>query len=175
MRKMRKILEGIYPFAIPIAIVIFLWIGGNKYIDSVNMNSALEAIITTASIIIGFIGAILPVIVGMKNNSKLVKRVFELDKNKLFLKYIKHTLITGVLLIICSVILFYRDQFPEYIKGDYVLIVTTYLLVAFLLCTYRCLKIMLDLLFLDDEIVRNEEKYQEKSEEEIEFEERHTK
>lgn len=106
---MRKKFEILYPFAISILIIIpFLVIKNNIY-RSENINAALEAVITVASLIIGFLGAILPIIMSMKNDSKLVKYVFEKDKDKLFLKYIKHTLIVGIIVIVVAVTIFFRD------------------------------------------------------------------
>lgn len=83
----------------------------NSLYQSKNINDALDAVITVSSLIIGFLGAVLPVIMSMKNDSKLVKYVFERDKDKLFLKYIKQTLIVGVLVIIVSVTVYFRDQY----------------------------------------------------------------
>ena len=47
------------------------------------------------------------------SETKLVKYVFERDKDKLFLKYIKQTLIVGVLVIIVSVTVYFRDQYKD--------------------------------------------------------------
>ena len=80
-----------------------------EFFSSENLNDALTAIITVTSIIIGFIGAILPVILSMKNDSKVVQYVFQRDKRKLFLEYIKSTLAIGFLLIVCSIIPYFSD------------------------------------------------------------------
>lgn len=92
--------------------VLFKFVKNSLY-QSKNINDALDAVITVSSLIIGFLGAVLPVIMSMKNDSKLVKYVFERDKDKLFLKYIKQTLIVGVLVIIVSVTVYFRDQYKD--------------------------------------------------------------
>lgn len=47
----------------------------------------------------------------MKNESKFVKYIFEKDKNKLFMKYMKITLISGLWTITISVLLYFRECF----------------------------------------------------------------
>lgn len=86
----------------------------------------------------------------MKNDSKLVKYVFERDKDKLFLKYIKQTLIVGVLVIIVSVTVYFRDQYKGTWYKKWNIPILAYMLSCFLLCTYRCFSNMLNLIFMND-------------------------
>ena len=94
---MKKLIEMLYPYVLSVVIFVLFKFVKNSLYQSKNINDALDAVITVSSLIIGFLGAVLPVIMSMKNDSKLVKYVFERDKDKLFLKYIKQTLIVGVL------------------------------------------------------------------------------
>ena len=107
---MKKLIEMLYPYVLSVIIFVLFKFAKNSLYQSKNINDALDAVITVSSLIIGFLGAVLPVIMSMKNDSKLVKYVFERDKDKLFLKYIKQTLIVGVLVIIVSVTVYFRDQ-----------------------------------------------------------------
>lgn len=61
------------------------------------------------SIIIGFIGAIIPVILSMKNESKLVKYVFEKDKDNLFRKYMSITIGIGLIDVTVSLLVYTKD------------------------------------------------------------------
>lgn len=171
VNRMKKIIERTYPFLIPIPIIAVLMRAGVNFIGSVNLNGALEAIITVSSLIIGFLGAVLPVIMSMKNDSKIVQYVFERDKDKLFLKYIKETLLTGILVISVAVIVYFRDQYQNTIWYKNAIFPLTYILMAFLLCTYRCLDNMLNLIFASDKSLRAEDKFKEKSDREKNFEE----
>ena len=72
-----------------------------------NFNDALDGGATVVALIIGFLGAILPVILGMKNESKFVKYVFEKDKKRLFKKYIKATIITGLVSLCLTIIMYF--------------------------------------------------------------------
>lgn len=150
MSKVRKIAEKIYPYILALAVVVLLYKMKIDFISSKKMDEALNAIITTTSIIIGFIGAILPVIMSMKNDSKIVTFVFQKDADKLFLKYIKQTVATGIILILITIFIFFRDQYVKAWIYSYVFDILTFFLIAFLLCTYRSLKYILELIFMKD-------------------------
>ena len=152
---MAKKCEKWYPYGIALLLVIGTFFIKVDFLMSKNTNDALTAIITVASLIIGFIGAILPVIMSMKNDSKFVKYVFEQDKDKLFLSYIKQTMLIGIILIIVAITLYFRDQYMGMCYYKVSVKVCVYFLVCFLLCTYRCLNNMLNLIFSNDDHLRN--------------------
>lgn len=125
------------------------------FVEDTNMENALEGVNTTAALIIGFLGAMLPAILGMKNESEFVKYVFEKDSKKLFLKYTKSTIMSGLILVAVTVSLYFRISIPKKIVSVLFLI-WIFLLVLFLLCTYRSLSNMLNLVFSkDSELKRN--------------------
>nr|WP_314833036.1 hypothetical protein [uncultured Oribacterium sp.] len=169
INKIKKNIELFYPYILPIGITVPISLIHTNFLESENLNSALEAIITVSSLIIGFLGAILPVIMSMKNDSKIVKYVFEKDKEQLFLKYIKQTLLMGILVIMVALSIFIRDQYVGTIYYKYALYIIVYFLCAFLLCTYRSIDNMLDLIFSKDIDYFNDEKFHIVSEEEKEF------
>ena len=82
-------LERSYPYVgAGIITVILIYILKIDPVDSSNINDIIDGIVTLDSIIIGFIGAIIPVILSMKNESKLVRYVFDRDSDNLFRRYI---------------------------------------------------------------------------------------
>ena len=168
---MKKIVEIVYPYVVSL-VVLFLFIKFDKNLyQSTNINSALEAVITVSSLIIGFLGAILPIIMSMKNDSKLVKYVFERDKDRLFLKYIKQTLIVGILVIVFAVTIYFRYQYAGTWYEARCISILAYVLSCFLLCTYRCLSNMLNLIFTKDtDLQTAKESFSNKTLREIEFE-----
>ncbi len=170
---MKKIIEMVYPYVVSF-VVLFLFIKFDKNLyQSANINSALEAVITVSSLIIGFLGAILPIIMSMKNDSKLVKYVFERDKDRLFLKYIKQTLIVGILVIVLAVTVYFRDQYAGTWYEERCISILAYVLSSFLLCTYRCLSNMLNLIFTNDtDLQTSKEAFANKTAREIKFENR---
>ncbi len=130
-----------------------------------NFNDAIDGISTIGSLIVGFLGAILPVILGMKNESKFVKYVFENDINKLFLKYIKEDIVFGLLTLFISFVLYFRDEAVFTNIKAYIFYFWTSLIILFLLLTYRCLSKMLGLIFSSDNELILENLYSESEEE----------
>ena len=111
--KILYIWERIYPHVIAISFVIILKKTAIEPINSNKIDSLIDGIITLDSIIIGFMGAIIPVILSMKNESKLVKYVFDRDKDGLFKKYISETIAYGLADICISLSVYIRDIFSR--------------------------------------------------------------
>ena len=161
---MKKLIEMLYPYVLSVVIFVLFKFVKNSLYQSKNINDALDAVITVSSLIIGFLGAVLPVIMSMKY-------VFERDKDKLFLKYIKQTLIVGVLVIIVSVTVYFRDQYKDTWYEKWNIPILAYMLLCFLLCTYRCFSNMLNLIFMNDvEIFLDDDSFRKKTSRELEFE-----
>lgn len=165
---MPKICEKWYPYVVALLLVVGISRLKSDFLISENTNDALTAIITVDSLVIGFIGAILPVIMSMKNDSEFVKYVFKKDKDKLFLRYIKQTLFIGIILIVVAITLYFRDQYIGSYYYKLSIKLCTYFLVCFLLCTYRCLNNILNLVFSNDDPFKNDQ-YNIKSEKEEHF------
>lgn len=149
-----------------IASVILLKAFGVNYIGSNNLSAALDCVSTICSLIIGFLGAILPVILEMKNESKFVKYVFENDKNKLFLKYIKETIFAGLITLLISVAMYFSKDIILSIVYNNAFYVWCGAVILFIFLTYRCLDKMLELIFSSDSNIGID--LHEKSQEEIE-------
>lgn len=148
---MKYYIERVYPYVFSGVITLACIIYKINFVNSCNLTAALDACNTVVALIIGFLGAILPVILGMKNESKIVKYIFENDKNKLFLKYIKATIFVGLVTLLISISLYFSKDIVEYPNASYwAFYIWVYLLICFILLTYRSLKNMLDLVFLSD-------------------------
>lgn len=147
---MRYYFERGYPYLMGIVSIILLKIFRVNYIDSENITAALDCVSTICSLIIGFLGAILPVILGMKNESKFVKYVFENDKNRLFLKYIKETIFAGLITLLISVAMYFSKDIILSVVYNNVFCVWCGAVIIFIFLTYRCLDKMLELIFSSD-------------------------
>lgn len=168
MEKIKYYFERGYPYIISVIVFGLLYKYKINFISNNNFNDAIDGISTIASLIVGFLGAILPVILGMKNESKFVKYVFENDINKLFLKYIKEDIAFGLLTLFVSVVLYFKDEAVFINIKAFIFYLWIALIILFLLLTYRCLSKMLTLIFSsDNDLVPNklyEESEEEKSE-----------
>lgn len=142
--------EKFWPFALSTGIVIALVICKIDFVNSEALDPALTGIITIAALIVGFFGTILPVIIGIKNESKFARYVFERDKNKLFLKYIRSTLWIGILLMAFSVILYFAGDYTIKYADKVLFYADAWLFISFLACIYRSMNHMLKLVFLTD-------------------------
>ncbi len=150
---MKKIYEKYYPVIGGVVVAVIFGRCDINLIESENISDALNASITIASIVIGFLGAILPVILGMRNDSAFVRYIFELDKEKMFLKYIKRTIVSSVISIIISMMLFFRDMYENRFIYDYIFYIWIGFMIYLLLCTYRSVSNMMELVFSTDESV----------------------
>lgn len=167
--------ERVYPYVVSLAFTCFFAYEKINIIHNKDMNSALDGVNTFAALIIGFLGAMLPVVLGMKNESKIVKYVLEKDEKKLFLKYIKSTIKVGLMLVCVTIGLYFRKSFPDEIISK-VVCIWLFLLVVFVLCTYRCLSNMLNLIFSRDSDLENTipvGNSMKKTKQEIELEEKY--
>lgn len=169
--------ERLYPYIFAAAVTAISVKKRLNYIDDASMNDAANAVLTVTSIIVGFIGAILPVILGMKNESAFVKYVFSMDREKLFSKYIKEVLGIGLLLISVSIEIMFKDSFSGTWLNDHIFYIWIFLTVAFLLGTYRSVSIMLRLAFSADKNIPGPLKPsgEEKSEKQIQMEKRYSR
>lgn len=125
-------------------------------VNSSNINDIIDGIVTLDSIIIGFIGAIIPVILSMKNESKLVRYVFDRDTDNLFRKYISATICVGLIDVCVSLAIYARDIITNRFAQVSIRVLFLYFFVLFLLCTYRSMTCMLRLLFSDDKKIETE-------------------
>lgn len=160
-------IERVYPYIIAGCITIGTTVLKFDPLKSSNINEMIEGMVMLDSIIIGFIGAIIPVILSMKNESKLVKYVFEKDKDNLFRKYMSITIGIGLIDVTVSLLVYTKDI----INQEWVLfglrIMFIYFFVLFLLCTYRSMTCMLKLLFSEDKKIELANKLEEEKSKEL--------
>lgn len=161
--------ERTYPYIVTFIVLICIKKRGITFVDDYNFDKALTAVITLDAIVIGFMGALMPIILSMKNESKFVKYVFEKDSNELFKKYLKITVITGILNAGITVFLYLENSF----KSDYFVsimeIIWVMSLILFLMLTLRSMEYMITLFFSKDESIlfKNEEEIKINKEYEI--------
>lgn len=166
--KLKLIFERTFPYWIPVIVIRIMWRFSINFYNSENLGDVLDACTTVIALIIGFLGAILPVMLGMKNESKFVKYVFEKDTKKLFLHYIKATIIVGLICLTSTMSLYFVDDFTEKDYGYDLFYLWVGLFIMFLLLTFRSLNNMLTLVFTPDSVLESdggavEEKVNEKT------------
>lgn len=146
------IVERSYPYLLALLSVFFMIKYEFIFINDANLNDMLGGVITIDSIIIGFLGAIMPVIMSMKNESKFVKYVFEKDKDNLFTKYIRATILYGLISAALTLSLYIRNSINSDDAKKVLFYVWVFVTILFIFLTYRSMSHMLTLVFANDNI-----------------------
>lgn len=152
MKKSYKyVLERLYPYLFACAIVIGCYVKTFNVMDNPDYKEVLNGLISLDSIILGFLGAVMPVVLSMKSESRFVKYVFEKDRENLFAKYLKATVFLGLINVILSLGMHVRECLPDAIKikAYYIWI---FISVAFVVATYRSMSYMISLVFSKEDI-----------------------
>ena len=172
MPKIKYVLERTYPYFVSGLIVIGFYNREYNFADSNHMPNAIEGIITVAALIIGFIGTMLPILFAVQKDSEFVKSVLKSDTEHLLLKYLRAMLLSGLLLIVLSVLLNFVTEVPGGILSKYGFYGWIFLLSCFVLTTYRCISRMLRLVFEDGKKPQKRRNIPEKTQRESDFEKR---
>lgn len=143
------IFERYTPLVASIAITYFIIKMEIDFMSNEHFKNMLDGSITLLSIIIGFIGAMVPVIISMKTDSTFVQYLFEKDKDELFKKYLKRNLTIGILASILNLSLYVYESFVGFEK--YIYYAWIFTIIYFLLLTLRSLKFMIDIIFKEDD------------------------
>ena len=142
--------EKLYPHIFGAVIVVLLSLVGFSPMKSSGINNLIDGIVMLDSIIIGFIGAVIPVVLSMKNESKFVKYVFENDRMGLFKRSISETICYGLADVSISLLVYIKDainnKFIKFILAKLLI----YFFVVFITSTYRSMSCMLKLIFSRD-------------------------
>lgn len=143
-------IERLYPLILSGALTFVLNKINIDPFQSKNINEVVNGIVTLESIIIGFIGAIIPVILSMKNESKLVQYVFAKDEDGLFKKYLSSTIAVGLMDVCVSLLVYLRDIILTEKAMFALRICFIYFFFLFMFCTFRSMSCMLKLIFAND-------------------------
>lgn len=131
-------------------------VDGNKIMMLVTasdqLSDALTGILTFTTLILGFIGVLLPAIMGMKKESDLVGKFFRRVSPKRFSSFVRNNIIAGLLLTICVVVMFFvKDLLEnEFTKtAMFISWATLFLIIYFVFTTFCVLNLLLRLLIED--------------------------
>lgn len=134
------------------------WLDGNKFMmlvaTSDRLPDALTGILTFTTLILGFIGVLLPAIMGMKKESDLVGKFFRRVSPKRFSSFVRNNILAGLLLTICVVVMFFAGDFLD---NDFTRIAmfiswtTLFFGIYFVITTFCVLNLLLRLLVEDSD------------------------
>ena len=144
-------MERAYPYVLAFAFCVLLHVLDFNFLSDNGVDNLIDGLITMESIVIGLIGAIIPVILSMKNDSKFVKYVFENDTNGLFRKYLTATIGVGLLSVAFSLSMYIRDEYTEKVC-NIMYDCWVFFIFLFLFLTYRSMRYMILIIFSPDKI-----------------------
>lgn len=174
-KKVSLCIERLYPYILALVFCAVLYIKEFDFSDNGNMNSFIEGVVTMEAIVIGLIGAIIPVILSIKGESKLIQYVFKNDKHGLFRKYLTITIGCGLLSVAFSLAMYIRDEYSGMIRMI-IYNIWLYLIILFLLLTYRSMKYMIFIIFNPDiDDVETEQAMKLDEADKLQLRNRHTK
>ena len=150
MEKIKYLFERFYPYITSIALVYLLYCFEIDFLANEKLYDALGGVISFDAIVIGFLGAIMPVILSMKNESKLVKYVFENDGEELFKKYLFVTIKIGITNVVLTLAMYLHTSFTVETFVKILLYLWLLSLFTFMFCTMRSMGYMISLLFSKD-------------------------
>lgn len=79
-------------------------------IKSCHLTDALTGVLTFATLMIGFLGVLLPAVVSMRKDSDLISNFFKVVSPKRFSAFIRSNIIASLALNICSIIMFFSKD-----------------------------------------------------------------
>ncbi len=137
--------ERFYPYFIAIVVYIFTEKYNINYISSENIQDALDSIMNMTSLILGFGGALIPIVIGLKGESEFIRRI--LDNNKLFFKYFREMIMGGLLLIAITISIYFVNDIDNEFLYNHAFKVWISMIVVFIMQTYRSIMAMLKMIF----------------------------
>ncbi|HDK7140064.1 TPA: hypothetical protein PTV74_003944 [Clostridium botulinum] len=148
--KFKYFIERLYPYLISIGIISLIISFNLDFLSDKNFNNVLDGVINLVSIIIGFMGAMMPIILSMKNESKFVKYVFEKDTEELFKKYLKVTIKVGIINAGLTLLMYLKDSIVNIFMKYALYYAWMFSIILFLFLTMRSMSYMITLFFSKD-------------------------
>lgn len=154
--------ERIYPIIGGILFLVFIYVF-NLVNVIISSEKILDSTITFTSIIVGFVGALIGILFSIRD-SDIINELFKKNKREILKKYFQWTIISGLLLVLISTILYLHNNICKTytflnlnIKMiDIIFALWAYLVGYFVLSTYRITDIMMYIIFKDPNLKNKE-------------------
>ncbi len=147
--------ESRYPFFISTCLAIVTGIVLNCLNTSLgNLDKVIDGIITFSSIIIGFLGVLLAILLSIRN-TEIITYIFAHTQKNVLLKYFRSAVISGLLLVIMSISMFFLKKFKGinlfnlFTLDKVLFLLWIYLMSYFFLSSYRIIDIVMCIVFKD--------------------------
>lgn len=157
--------EKWYPLVISVLITLVAFIALPPEIKvSENFDNFLAAVITFGSIILGFLGVVLSILLSIRN-TELVEYIFRSVSREILKGYFKKPIIAGFFAIIVVISLYFFDSYSSVAiiisknlnitLGKCVISLGIFLNSYFMISSYRIIDIMMYIIFKEPEATEN--------------------
>jgi hypothetical protein len=124
----------------------------DNLINHNNFNKLLDGTVVFSSVIIGFLGVVLAILLSIRND-EIVKYIFNRKERTLLLEYFNHALISGFATIVITISLYfqnsiYRLQIGHFYIGNVPFYLWVFIIVFFIVSAARIIMIIMDIVFL---------------------------
>jgi hypothetical protein len=145
--------EEIYPIiGGALGFIISVFLIGNCIPEE--FDKILDASINFSSILTGFVGALIAILFSIKD-TELMKYLFKYKKKNVLLHYFKNTVLSGIIIVIFSAILYLRNNLININIVKFSISVWIFLIIYFILASYRIIDIMMIIIFKDPNSTQN--------------------
>lgn len=118
-------------------------------IQSNHLSDALTGILTFSTLMVGFLGVLLPAVISTRKDSTIIKRFLDTVPPKRFSAFIRNNIVAGLFLNICAIAMFFCNDLLTNEKIRTALAmgwITIFCIVYFIVTTFCVLNILLRLL-----------------------------
>lgn len=147
---MVKFIEKIYPYFVALTVTTLWILYGYNLSVSKGFDNALESTSTMCSILLGFIVAILPIILSFRTKGNYVDKVIE-NGGVLLKSYCVQTFILGFILIMVNTFNYFRFDTRPQIR-DTLFYTWIFFVTVFIMCCIRCMYFLIRLIFPKENI-----------------------
>lgn len=109
-------------------------------------DTILGSAVTFSSIMIGFVGVLMGILFSIRN-TELIDKFFNTVGRETLKHYFKQSIISGILLVICSMLMYLRDGFNSLLGIG--ILLWAFLLIFMFFSTYRIINIVTYMIFDD--------------------------
>jgi len=162
--------EKYYPLILSIMFTSFLFLFFDISSLPTNFEKILDVVITFVSIILGFLGVLMSILLTLRD-TKLLEEIFKKIDQNLFKGYFSKSIIDGFLLVILSLLFFFPTLTSKIssfnTKVNFLLLIWIFSLLYFIISSYRIIDIMMVLIFKEHNFIDKKQELETLSDEKI--------
>lgn len=140
-----KLMGFAYPYLISAIFTVLLFFTGFNY-SSNGFEKILDAAITFSSIIVGFLGALLGILISIKD-SKIVKDIFDTKEKYTLKHYFEETFLIGIGIVVLTCSMYVLINIKNKIVIDIFYYSWLFITLLFIPSSYRIISLLMSVFF----------------------------